>query len=43
MASTFGIHSIPTLVLFKEGEVIEQLVGAQPKSEIIAALDRAVA
>ena len=43
VASTFGIHSIPTRVLFKEGEVIEQLVGAQPKSEITAALDRAVA
>ncbi|MCY4262159.1 MAG: thioredoxin [Candidatus Dadabacteria bacterium] len=30
----FRIRSIPTLIVFKNGEVAEQIVGAVPKSEI---------
>jgi thioredoxin 1 len=30
----FGIRSIPTLILFKEGKVERTIVGAQPKSHI---------
>ena len=30
----FSIRSIPTLIVFKNGEVAEQIVGAVPKSEI---------
>ena len=30
----FGIRSIPTLILFKGGEVAQTIVGAQPKSYI---------
>ena len=30
----FGISSIPTLILFKEGEVAQTIVGAHPKSYI---------
>lgn len=30
----FRIRSIPTLILFKEGKVVEQSVGAKPKIEI---------
>lgn len=30
----FRIRSIPTLILFKEGKVVEQSVGAKPKTEI---------
>jgi len=30
----FGIRSIPTLILFKEGEVAQTIVGAHPKSYI---------
>jgi thioredoxin 1 len=35
----FGVMSIPTLILFKEGEVAEQVIGFQPKealSELIS-------
>ncbi len=38
----FGIRSIPTLIVFKNGEVVEQLVGAVPKSDIEKALGKAV-
>lgn len=30
----FGIRSIPTLIMFKEGKVAHTLIGALPKSEI---------
>ncbi|MCA9730828.1 MAG: thioredoxin [Deferribacteres bacterium] len=32
LAMQFGIRSIPTLMIFNKGEVVEQLVGVQPKS-----------
>ena len=30
----FGIRNIPTLILFKDGEVAKTIIGAQPKSSI---------
>ena len=30
----FGIRNIPTLILFKDGEVAKMIIGAQPKSQI---------
>ncbi len=36
----FRIRSIPTLIVFKNGEVAEQIVGAVPKSEIEKILDK---
>ncbi|MBW1805561.1 MAG: thioredoxin [Deltaproteobacteria bacterium] len=30
----FGIRNIPTLILFKGGEVVHTIIGAQPKSSI---------
>lgn len=33
-ASSFGIRSIPTLLIFKDGKQAEQLVGAVPKTAI---------
>ena len=38
-AQQFGVSSIPTLMLFKGGEVVERFVGVQPKSRLQEALD----
>ena len=34
VSSRYGVMSIPTLLLFKNGEVVEKLVGAYPKAAI---------
>lgn len=34
LANRFGIRSIPTLVVFKQGKVVDQLIGAAPKEQI---------
>jgi thioredoxin 1 len=40
LATQFGIQSIPTLLLFHKGQVIEQVVGAKGKKELKARFDR---
>ena len=40
IASQYGIRSIPTLIVFKSGEIVEQIVGAVPKSMLVQALDK---
>lgn len=39
LAGRFGIRSIPTLILVKEGKVAEQLIGARPYGELAKVLD----
>jgi len=39
-AARYNIRGIPTLLLFKNGQMVEQIVGAQPKDQITKALDR---
>ena len=34
LAQEFGIRNIPTILFFKNGEVVDKLIGAQPKSKI---------
>ena len=38
-AQHYGVSSIPTLLLFKDGEVSERFVGVQPKSRLQGAMD----
>jgi putative thioredoxin len=40
IASHFGIRSIPTVMLFHHGQVVEQFVGVQPEAAIRAMLDK---
>lgn len=37
-ASTYGVQSIPTLILFKNGEPVERLVGFMPKQKLMEKL-----
>lgn len=39
-ASKFQISAIPTILFFKDGEVVEQLVGVRPKPEIKSVLEK---
>jgi thioredoxin 1 len=41
-AAKYGIRSIPTLILFKQGEVKEVLIGNRPKNEIVQVLEKHV-
>jgi thioredoxin 1 len=43
LAVQFGISGIPALLLFKNGQVVGQLVGLRPKSALKQALDGAIA
>ena len=38
LAGQFGVMSIPTLVVMKGGKVVNQIVGARPKAQILAML-----
>ncbi|MBI1756158.1 MAG: thioredoxin [Fimbriimonas ginsengisoli] len=42
IASRYGVMSIPTLLVFKDGKVVDQMVGAAPKAQIAAMIDRAI-
>ena len=42
-ATTYGVSSIPTLMVFKGGEVVDRFVGIQPKKRLQEALDQAQA
>jgi thioredoxin 1 len=36
----FGIHGIPTLILFKDGKPVERIVGFRPKPQLMATLEQ---
>lgn len=40
LAQMFNIMSIPTLLVFKNGEIAASAVGAMPKEDILALLDK---
>lgn len=39
----FGVMSIPTFLIFKDGEVVDTFVGVQPKDTVAAKLDAVLA
>ncbi len=41
LAQQYGVSSIPTLMIFKDGQTQTQLIGAQPKPAVQEALDAA--
>ncbi|MBD3379906.1 MAG: thioredoxin [Candidatus Omnitrophica bacterium] len=41
-ASAYGVMNIPTLAIFKNGEVVEKMVGVSPKSSIAAKIDSVI-
>ncbi len=41
LASSYGVSSIPTLMIFKGGEVVDRFVGVQPKSRLQSAIEQA--
>ena len=40
LAARFGIRSIPSLIVFKNGEKVDNVAGGRPKSEFSALLDK---
>ena len=38
----YGVRGIPTMILFKDGEIVDQLVGAVPKKQVEALLQKAL-
>ncbi len=42
-AQNYGVNSIPTLMVFKNGEVVDRFVGVQPKTRLQEAIDSAKA
>ena len=42
VASEYGVRSIPTLLIFKNGSVVNQIVGAVPKEKITDILDTVI-
>jgi len=40
IAAQYGIRSIPTLLFFKNGEMVDQIIGAAPKAKIKEKIER---
>ena len=41
-AIKYGIQSIPSIIIFKDGEVLNKFVGISPKDELVSAIDAAM-
>ncbi len=39
LAGEYGVVSIPTLIVIKNGEIVNRAMGARPKSQVLALLD----
>ncbi len=43
IASRYSVFSIPTLIVFKDGQPVEQIIGFKPKSELKKHIDKVLA
>lgn len=43
IAASYGVSSIPTIMIFKNGDVVDRFVGVQPKARLQEAIDEAKA
>jgi len=43
LAGAFGVRSIPTVMLFKDGKPVDQLVGIGARSDYVAAIEKRLA
>lgn len=43
VANRFGVQSIPTLLVLKNGREVDRLIGVQPKQEIVRRLEKVLA
>ncbi len=41
-AGKFGVRSIPTLLVFKDGQVVDQIIGAVPKRHLLEKIEKHV-
>ena len=39
VATKFGIRAIPTLIIFKDGQVVQQFVGVRQEAELVSAIE----
>jgi thioredoxin 1 len=42
IAMQFGIRSIPTVMLFDKGQIVDTFIGVRPKSDYAASIDKLV-
>ncbi len=40
IAASFGVMSIPTLLVFKDGQPVERIVGSRPKEQLLPMIER---
>ena len=41
-AAQYGVRSIPTLIVFKDGESVQQFIGVQSETQLIGAIEQAL-
>ena len=42
LATEYGVRAIPTLLVFKDGQVVEQIVGMRSKRDLKSSLDKVI-
>lgn len=40
LAAKYGIVSIPTLIIFRDGKIVDRIIGVRPREHILASIDK---